>query len=84
MLHQPWGGITGQASEVYIQAQEILRLKERLNAILAEHTGQDLARIEEDTDREFFMGADEAKDYGLLDEVVQSRSEVTVADRDEA
>ena len=84
MLHQPWGGVQGQATDISIQAQEILRLKERLNGILAEHTGQELARIEEDTDREFFMGADEAKDYGLLDEVVQSRSEVAVPDRDEA
>jgi ATP-dependent Clp protease protease subunit len=83
MLHQPWGGVQGQATDISIQAKEILRLKERLNVILAEHTGQDLARIEEDTDREFFMGAEEAKAYGLLDEVVQSRSEVKVADRDE-
>jgi ATP-dependent Clp protease protease subunit len=83
MLHQPWGGIQGQATDISIQANEILRLKQRLNAILAEHTGQDLARIEEDTDREFFMGAEEAKEYGLLDEVVESRSEVKVADRDE-
>ncbi|MBN1919046.1 MAG: ATP-dependent Clp endopeptidase proteolytic subunit ClpP [Verrucomicrobia bacterium] len=76
MLHQPWGGVQGQATDIDIQANEILRLKERLNEILAKHTGQDIARIEEDTDREFFMGPDEAKAYGLLDEVVQSRSEV--------
>jgi len=81
MLHQPWGGVQGQATDISIQANEILRLKDRLNAILAEHTGQDLARIEEDTDREFFMGPEEAREYGLLDEVVQSRSEVKVAEK---
>jgi ATP-dependent Clp protease protease subunit len=77
MLHQPWGGLQGQATDISIQANEILRLKERLNEILAKHTGQDVKRIEEDTDREFFMGPVEAKEYGLLDEVVQSRSEIT-------
>jgi ATP-dependent Clp protease protease subunit len=76
MLHQPWGGVQGQATDIDIQANEIIRLKERLNEILAKHTGQDIKRIEDDTDREFFMGPDEAKAYGLLDEVVQSRSEV--------
>jgi ATP-dependent Clp protease protease subunit len=76
MLHQPWGGVQGQATDISIQANEIIRLKERLNEILAKHTGQDIKRVEEDTDREFFMGPDEAKAYGLLDEVVQSRSEV--------
>jgi len=78
MLHQPWGGVHGQATDISIQANEILRLKERLNAILADHTGQPLAKIEEDTDREFFMGAEEARDYGLLDEVVESRTEVKI------
>ena len=79
MLHQPWGGVHGQATDISIQANEILRLKERLNEILAGHTGQDIARIEEDTDREFFMGPNEAKDYGLLDEVVESRTEIAGA-----
>jgi len=78
MLHQPWGGVQGQATDIDIQANEILRLKERLNEILAMHTGRDIKRIEEDTDREFFMGPDEAKAYGLLDEVVQGRSEVKI------
>jgi len=81
MLHQPWGGVQGQATDISIQANEILRLKDRLNAILAEHTGQDLAKIEEDTDREFFMGPEEAKEYGLLDEVVQRRTDVKAADK---
>ena len=72
MLHQPWGGITGQASEVYIQAQEILRLKGKLNDILAECTGKELDQVERDTDREFFMTAEEAQDYGLVDKVIQN------------
>ena len=75
MLHQPWGGITGQASEVYIQAQEILRLKGKLNDILAECTGKELNQVEKDTDREFFMTAEEAHDYGLIDKVIQSNRE---------
>jgi len=84
MLHQPWGGVHGQATDISIQANEILRLKERLNQILAKHTGQDLARIEEDTDREFFMGPEEAREYGLVDLVVESRSEVKAPDEDKA
>ena len=75
MLHQPWGGIAGQASEVYIQAQEILRLKSKLNEILAAHTGKDLGEIEKDTDREFFMTADEACKYGIVDKVVMGDKE---------
>jgi ATP-dependent Clp protease protease subunit len=75
MLHQPWGGIGGQASEVYIQAQEILRLKGKLNEILATHTGKDLEQIEKDTDREFFMTADDAREYGIVDKVVMSERE---------
>ena len=75
MLHQPWGGITGQASEVYIQAQEILRLKGKLNDILAECTGKDLEQIEQDTDREFFMTAEDALNYGVVDKVIQSNRE---------
>jgi len=82
MLHQPWGGVQGQATDISIQANEILRLRERLNEILAGHTGQPLSKIEEDTDREFFMGPQEAKEYGLLDEVVESRTEVKTEDKD--
>ena len=70
MIHQPWGGMQGTASDISIQAKEILGLKTRLNKILAHHSGQDIAKIEKDTDRDFFMSADEAKDYGLVDEVV--------------
>jgi ATP-dependent Clp protease protease subunit len=73
MIHQPWGGAQGQAADIHIQAQEILRLRSRLNDILAHHTGNTLKKIEKDTDRDFFMSADEACAYGLVDEVVQSR-----------
>jgi len=70
-LHQPLGGARGQASDIQIQAEEILRLRKRLNDILAQHTKQPLERIERDTDRDFFMDAQMAKDYGLVDEVIQ-------------
>lgn len=70
MIHQPLGGAQGQAVDIEIQAKEILYLKETLNHLLAEHTGQPLSRIEEDTDRDFFMSPDEAKAYGLIDQVL--------------
>lgn len=70
MIHQPWGGAQGQASDIGIQAKEILRLRERLNRILAHHTGKDLSEIETDTDRDFFMSSGDAKAYGLVDEVL--------------
>ena len=70
MIHQPWGGVQGAASDISIQAREILRLRERLNEILAKHTGQPLDKIQRDTDRDYFMSADEAKDYGIVDEVI--------------
>ncbi len=73
MVHQPWGGVQGQASDISIQAKEILRLRENLNGILAFHTGKKLSDIERDTDRDFFMSAEEACKYGLVDEVVPSR-----------
>jgi ATP-dependent Clp protease protease subunit len=76
MIHQPWGGAQGQASDIHIQAQEILRLRDRLNQILATHCGQDFEKISKDTDRDRFMSADEAKAYGLVDEVVKSRKEI--------
>lgn len=76
MIHQPWGGVQGQASDISIQAKEILRLKDRLNEILAHHTGRELDQIGRDTDRDRFMSADEAKDYGLVDDVVKSRKEI--------
>ena len=70
MIHQPLGGAQGQATDIEIQAKEILYLKKQLNQHLANHTGQPLARIEEDTDRDFFMSAEEAKEYGLIDQVI--------------
>jgi len=73
MIHQPWGQLAGQASDVQIQAEEILRLRSWLNDILAEHTGQEVERIERDTDRDYFMTAQEAADYGLVDSVVKKQ-----------
>ena len=70
MIHQPWGGAEGTASDIQIQAQEILRMKHDLSAILAKHTKQPLEKILKDSDRDFFMSAQEAKEYGLVDEVV--------------
>jgi ATP-dependent Clp protease protease subunit len=67
MIHQPLGGFQGQASDISIHAQEILRMRETLNTILAEHTGQSLERIAADTERDFFMGSEAAKDYGIID-----------------
>jgi ATP-dependent Clp protease protease subunit len=72
MIHQPLGGAQGQATDVLIQTQELTRIKSLLNDIMAKHTGQPLAKIEKDTDRDFFMGAAEAAKYGLVDEVIVS------------
>lgn len=77
MIHQPWGGVQGQASDISIQAKEILRLRDRLNGILAHHSGQTLETVEKACDRDNFMSADEAKTFGLVDHVVQSRKEIT-------
>lgn len=74
MIHQPLGGAQGQASDIEIQAREILYLRERLNAILAENTGRSLEQIAKDTDRDNFMSADEAADYGLIDKVLTHRA----------
>lgn len=72
MLHQPMGGFQGQATDIEIHAREILKVKDTLNAIIANHTGQSLEKIRMDTDRDFFMSGLEAKDYGLVDEVIES------------
>ena len=72
MIHQPWGGVQGVAADINIQAREIQNLKDRLNHILAKHTGKDVSQIEKDTDRDYFMSALEAKQYGLVDEVVEN------------
>ena len=76
MIHQPWGGTQGTASDIHIQAKEILKLKEQLNQILARHTGQPLERIEKDTDRDYFMSAEEAKAYGIVDGVITTKAEI--------
>jgi ATP-dependent Clp protease protease subunit len=73
MIHQPWGGVQGQASDISIQAKEILRMRDRLNEILSLHTGKAIDTIAKDTDRDFFMSAAESRDYGLVDDVVKSR-----------
>jgi ATP-dependent Clp protease protease subunit len=73
MIHQPLGGFQGQATDVDIHAREILKTKETLNQILAKHTGQSYERIEEDTDRDFFMSGNEAVDYGIVDSVLENR-----------
>ena len=72
MIHQPWGGVQGAASDISIQAKEILRLRSRIEELLAKHTGQSLDRIKKDTDRDYFMSAEEALKYGLVDEVITS------------
>ncbi|QRN94821.1 ATP-dependent Clp endopeptidase proteolytic subunit ClpP [Archangium violaceum] len=73
MIHQPLGGVRGQATDIEIQAKEILRMRAKLNELIVKHTGQSIERVEKDTDRDFFMGATEAKAYGILDEVQNPR-----------
>jgi len=75
MIHQPWGGAQGAASDISIQAKEILRMRRKLNELLAEHTGQPFKKIEKDADRDFFMSAAEAVEYGLIDEVISKKKE---------
>ena len=77
MIHQPLGGARGQASDIEIQAREILKIKEKLNGILAQHTGQTVDRIVKDGDRDYYMSAVEAKEYGLIDEVVTAKKPAT-------
>ena len=74
MVHQPMGGFQGQASDIDIHAREILRVRERLNAILVKHTGRSMDQIKDDTDRDYFMDGDEAKAYGLIDAVIAKRA----------
>lgn len=76
LIHQPMGGFQGQASDIAIQAKEILRMKETLNDILAFHTAKDLKQIQIDTDRDYFMSAEEAKEYGLIDHVILNRDDL--------
>ncbi len=76
MIHQPLGGAQGQASDIAIQAKEIVRMKETLNGILSEHTGHDIEKIQVDSDRNFFMAGVEAKEYGIIDHVIKSRDDL--------
>jgi ATP-dependent Clp protease protease subunit len=73
LIHQPLGGVQGQATDIDIQAKEILRMREMLNDILVKHTGQTIEKITEDTDRDFFMSAAQAKEYGIIDEVIEKK-----------
>jgi len=77
MLHQPMGGFQGQATDIEIHAREILRMKDTLNKILSDHTGQPYEKIQADTDRDFFMSGEEAKEYGIVDEVIHTSKNVT-------
>ncbi len=76
LIHQPMGGFQGQASDIEIQAKEILRMKDTLNHILVRHTGQDISRIQNDTDRDYFMSGEEAKKYGIIDHVITTRDDL--------
>lgn len=80
MIHQPLGGFQGQASDIDIHAREILKIRDKLNHILAKHTGQDPETIEQDTDRDRFLGSDEAAEYGLVDQVLKDRGNVVVSE----
>ncbi|MCA9154446.1 MAG: ATP-dependent Clp protease proteolytic subunit, partial [Planctomycetales bacterium] len=82
MIHQPYGGVSGQVSDIEIQANEILRNREMLNEILAAHTGQPMEKIAKDTDRDFFLGAEESKAYGLVDEVLAKAPTPAVEDEE--
>lgn len=78
MIHQPLGGARGQATDIEIEAREILRIRSLLNDILVTRTGQTLAKIQKDTDRDYFLSAQEAKDYGLIDQVIEERATVAL------
>ncbi len=72
LIHQPWGGMQGQATDIQIHAREILRTRELLNGILAKHTGQPIERVQQDTERDYFMTPEQAKSYGLIDDIIQA------------
>lgn len=84
MIHQPLGGAQGQATDIKIQATEILRMKDSLNEILSKHTGQDIERVAADTERDFFMSGEQALEYGIIDRVVSDRSQLEQASEQEA
>jgi ATP-dependent Clp protease protease subunit len=76
MIHQPWGGTQGQATDIEIYTREMLKMREQLNLILAKHTGKPIEQIEKDTDRNYFMSGEEARDYGIVDEIIDKRRAV--------
>lgn len=76
MIHQPWGGVQGTATDISIQAEEILRMKKRINEILAHHTGKDVSQIEKDTDRDYYMSSEESKAYGLIDNILVKKPKI--------
>jgi ATP-dependent Clp protease protease subunit len=82
LIHQPWGGMQGQASDIQIHAKEILRTREQLNQILATHTGQKIEKVTLDTERDYFLTSQAAKEYGLIDDIILSP--IKVADKDKA
>jgi ATP-dependent Clp protease protease subunit len=76
MIHQPWGGVQGTASDISIQAEEILRMKKQINQILATHSGQPIQQLEKDTDRDYYMSSEEAKTYGLIDNILVKKAKI--------
>jgi ATP-dependent Clp protease protease subunit len=84
LIHQPMGGFQGQASDIEIQAKEMLRMKDALNQILVRHTGKTMDSIQRDTDRDYFMSAEEAKNYGIIDHVIANRQDLDHLDKAEA
>ena len=76
MIHQPWGGAQGTASDISIQAKEILKLKEQLQRIIVKHTGQPFEKVDKDCDRDYFMSAEESKAYGIVDHVIESKQDI--------
>jgi ATP-dependent Clp protease, protease subunit len=82
LIHQPWGGMQGQASDIQIHAKEILRTREQLNQILAKHTGQPIERVQQDTERDYFLTPESAKAYGLIDDIIQSPGALAAASPD--
>ena len=76
MIHQPWGGVQGTASDISIQAEEILRMKKGINQILANHTGKDVKEVERDTDRDYYLSSEEAKNYGLIDNILFKKPKI--------
>jgi ATP-dependent Clp protease protease subunit len=84
LIHQPWGGMQGQASDIQIHAKEILRTREQLNQILARHTGQKIEKVSQDTERDYFLTSEAAKDYGLIDDIILTTIKVGIKEKERA